>query len=223
MCGRYSITTPLEAMRALFDVESGLNLQPRYNVAPTDEVPVLRLREGERELAMMRWGLVPFWAKDRKGAARLINARADTAADKAAFREAFARRRCLIPADGFYEWKAEGKAKQPWRVEMAGRAPFAFAGLWEYWKSPEGEPLLSFTILTTDASDTLRHIHPRMPVILPREGHGRWLQAPAAELLKPWDGPALTAYEVSPRVNSVRNDDPDCLAPLPPPAQGSLL
>lgn len=223
MCGRYSITTPLEAVRALFDVQSGLNLRPRYNVAPTDEVPVLRLREGERELVTMRWGLVPFWAKDRKGAAKMINARADTAAEKPAFREAFARRRCLVPADGFYEWQTEGKAKLPWRITMPDGAPFAFAGLWEYWKSPEGEPLLTCTILTTDANDALRPIHHRMPVILPRDGYGRWLAEPAAELLKPWDGPALRAFRVSTHVNSVKNDDPECLAPLQPPAQASLL
>ena len=223
MCGRYSITTPLEAVRELFDVESGLNLRPRYNVAPTQEVPVLRMGEAGRQLVTMNWGLVPFWAKDKTIASKLINARADTAAEKPAFRHAFAMRRCLIPADGFYEWKAEGKAKQPWRIEMPGRAPFAFAGLWEYWKGGEaGEPMTTCTILTTDANAALHDIHHRMPVILAAASHERWLAEPAQDLLAPWAGEPLVTYKVSTHVNNVKNDDAECLTPLQP-AQASLF
>lgn len=223
MCGRYSITTPLEALTELFDVESGLNLRPRYNVAPTQDVPVLRLGEAGRELTTMYWGLVPFWAKDKSIGAKMINARSETAAEKPSFRQAYAKRRCLIPADGFYEWKTEGKVKQPWRITMADGAPFAFAGLWESWKDKEaGETLVSCTILTTEANDALRPIHHRMPVILPRESYAQWLAEPAQDLLKPWAGPALEAFKVSRHVNNARNDDPDCLEPLVP-EQASLL
>lgn len=212
MCGRYSITTPLEAMCQLFDVESGLNLRPRYNVAPTQEVPVVRAADGGRELTTMHWGLVPFWAKDRSVAAKMINARAETVAERPAYRQAFRSRRCLIPADGFYEWRTEGKAKQPWRLRFADGAPFAFAGLWEHWKGSDSE-LTSCTILTTTANEALRPIHPRMPVILPRTAYERWLAEPDAGLLQPWGGAPLTAYRVSRDVNNVRNDGPACFAP----------
>ena len=221
MCGRYSITTPLEALRRLFRFDGLPNLAPRYNVAPTQEAPVVRRKaEGEgRELAMLRWGLVPNWAKDRKSAAKMINARAETAAEKPAFRSAFVKRRCLVLADGFYEWQAVAGAKQPWRVVLADGAPFAMAGLWEHWRGPDGQVLESFAILTTNANDRLAALHARMPAILPADAIGVWLDQnrPAAEiaaLLRPYPSDKMTAYAVSQRVNAVLNDDAGCIAPL---------
>jgi putative SOS response-associated peptidase YedK len=220
MCGRYSITTPVEAMRGLFGFAGpGLNLQPRYNAAPTQELPVVRrVAEGDdRELVLLRWGLVPPWAKDVKIAARLINARAETVAEKPSFRAAFRRRRCLVPADGFYEWKkaAGGGQKQPFRIRLPDGGPFAFAGLWERWQAEGGEAVESFTIVTTKAAPSVRDIHLRMPVILPPAEYQHWLD-PAADaddlgaLLRPYEA-ALDTYPVATTVNNVRNDSPDCL------------
>jgi putative SOS response-associated peptidase YedK len=235
MCGRYSITTPLEAMRGLFDFEGTPNLRPRYNVAPSQDVPIVRIGEGGkgREIAQVRWGLVPGWAKDLSISAKLINARAESVAGKPSFRAAFKRRRCLVPADGFYEWRREGAAKQPYRIARPDGAAFAFAGLWESWRAPEGETIESCTILTTQANATLAPIHGRMPVVLEAGAHAPWLDAAAeAEalhaLLVPAPDALLTAYKVSPRVNNVRNDDEACLAPVdddddPAPEQGSLF
>ncbi len=221
MCGRYSITTPVEAMRSLFEFEALPNLPPRYNVAPTQEVPIVRRAEagGRRELALARWGLVPAWAKDASMAARLINARAETVADKPSFRAAFAQRRCLVPADGFYEWQKRDGAKQPYRIARADGQAFAFAGLWERW-ARGGETLESCTIITTEANARLAPIHSRMPVILRREDYEPWLATPAKEsrrllpLLAPRDDEALTAYAVSTRVNNVTNDDAAVIEPL---------
>jgi len=184
MCGRYSLTTAPEAMRALFDYENLPNLEPRYNIAPTQMVPVVRLAAaGRRELALLRWGLIPHWARDPSMGARLINARAETVAGKPAFRDAFAHRRCLVPADGFYEWRTENGRKQPFRIGIKGGGVFAFAGLWESWTAPEGaggaiapgDAVETVTIITTDANEKLRPIHHRMPVILPVEGYATWL------------------------------------------------
>ena len=234
MCGRYSITTPLEAMRGLFDFEGTPNLAPRYNVAPSQSVPIVRRREDEavREIVQVRWGLVPGWAKDLSISAKLINARAETVAEKPSFRSAFKRRRCLVPADGFYEWRRESEAKQPYRIARADGGVFAFAGLWERWEAPEGETVESCTILTTQANAALAPIHGRMPVVLEPGAYGPWLD-PAAEperlhaLLVPAPDETLTAYKVSTRVNNVRNDDAGCLAPLPgddaAPGQRSLF
>jgi len=220
MCGRYLLISPVEAMRRLFDVGGFLNLPPRYNIAPTQEAPVVRLeRDGGRELVPLRWGLIPSWVKDPSIGNRLINARGDTVADKPAFRTAFRQRRCLVPADGFYEWQARPGGKQPYRIGLADDGLFAFAGLWEWWKSREGESLETYTIITTDANDLLRPIHGRMPVIIDEGDHARWLDpktAPAAakELLNPFPSERMRAVPVSRRVNNVRNDDPDCIAPL---------
>jgi putative SOS response-associated peptidase YedK len=238
MCGRYSFTTPIEAVRRLFGVAGGGNLAPRYNVAPTQAAAVVRLDEKTppgRILDHLTWGLVPSWAKDASMAARMINARAETVAEKPAFRNAFRRRRCLVPADGFYEWRLEGGAKQPYHIGFADRRPFAFAGLWEHWMGKDGSEILSFSIVTTDANELLRPLHHRMPVILEPEGHARWLdpatEAPV-ELLHPYRGDGLGFHAVSRHVNNVRNDDPECIAPLasaaapsapPPPAQGRLI
>ncbi|MCG8360228.1 MAG: SOS response-associated peptidase [Kiloniellales bacterium] len=233
MCGRYSITSPVEALRQLFLFEELPNLQPRYNVAPTQEVPAVRLSKpeddgeeqpaGKRTLVMLRWGLIPFWAKDVKIGYKTINARAETVADKPAFREAFKKRRCLILADGFYEWRGTKDDKQAFRITLADGGPFAFAGLWESWRDKAAERRIeSCTIIVTNANDTLSAIHERMPVILSPGDHAAWLD-PAAEpetlkaLLRPLPSETVTATPVSAHVNKVANDDPLCLEPAGPP------
>lgn len=241
MCGRFSLTTPLEGLRALFGFEELPNLAPRSNIAPTQRVAAVRRgEEGARHLVELRWGLVPSWSKDLAIGARMINARGESVAEKPAFRSAFRSRRCLIAADGFYEWQppAGGKGpKQPYRIEFAGRPPFAFAGLWESWRDPadrEGAPVESCTIVTTAASEPLRWLHDRMPVILAPADFERWL-SPGSDpdalqaLLRPWPeaedayGP-LSVYAVSTAVNKVANDGPELLEPLaPPPRQESLF
>jgi len=220
MCGRFSLNAAEAELRRLFGYDGpALNLAPRYNIAPTQTTPVVTIgREGHRVLVVMRWGLIPSWAKDMTIGAKLINARADTVAEKPAFRAAFAKRRCLIPADGFYEWQAvAGKAKQPYRIHQADGAPFAFAGLWEQWQGPEAR-VLTFTIVTTDANDRLRPIHDRMPVLLAPPDYAQWLDpatpAEAARaLLRPAPNEALVAEPIGTRINNVRNDDPSCWDP----------
>lgn len=224
MCGRYSITTPVEALRGVFKFRNpSLNLQPRWNVAPTQEAPVVRLaKDGARELRMLRWGLVPFWAKDMFGAARMINARGETVAEKPAFREAFKARRCLVPADGFYEWETLGDSpsKQPLLFRMADGQPFAFAGLWERWQPKGGgEPVETFTIVNTAANAIMARYHDRVPIVLAPVDYATWLD-PSADprpLLKAPPSEWFTATRVSTRVNSVRNDDAECVAPATGP------
>ena len=234
MCGRYSLTTPVEALRNLFGFRESPNLAPRYNIAPTQEVAAVRPsgESGDRQFVTLRWGLIPSWAKDPAIGSRMINARAETVAEKPAFRSAFRRRRCLVLADGFYEWKkGDGPAKQPWRITCADAGAFAFAGLWERWEPPDGEAVESCTIVTTNAAPAIAHIHPRMPVILEPSALETWLAGDpmaATALLHPY-GAALRAYPVSRRVNNVRNDDPTLIELEGPmqasdtPVQGTLL
>ncbi len=222
MCGRYSLTAPPEAVGRLFELAGPMpNLEPRYNIAPTQAAPVVGLKpDGEtRGLAMLRWGLVPSWSDGPDSRLSMINARAETVRTKPAFRAAFKARRCLVPADGFYEWQAQGKGrpKQPHRIVRRDGAPFAFAGLWERWQPKDGEPILSFTIIVTDANELLKPIHERMPVILEPGDHEAWLGAAPEEaeaLLRPLAADRLEAYPVSPRVNSPKNDDPACIEAL---------
>jgi len=222
MCGRYSFTLPPEAIRALFRVVTGLNLQPRYNSAPTQAVPVIGLEpSGERALKMFRWGLIPRWSKEMPKGAPLINARSEGIAKSKMFGEAFHKRRCLVPADGFYEWNKDKslKDRQPWRIVDPERPAFAFAGIWEGWRNPEGEIIRSFAIVTTAANDTLSPIHDRMPVMLKSEDEDAWLDPGNAEptlqsLLAPYDPGRTEVYRVDSRVNSVKNDDPECLKRL---------
>lgn len=229
MCGRYSLTSPPEAIQRLFDLSGAVpNFGPRYNIAPTQEAPVVGLKkDGEgRGLAMLRWGLVPFWSDGPDSRYSMINARAETVRSKPAFRAAFKERRCLVPADGFYEWKPQGsgKPKQPYRIAARDGEPFAFAGLWEHWEpkeeSDEGsdrEPIKSFIIIVTGANDLLKPIHDRMPVILARGDYDRWLNADpdeAEELLQPLPEDKLRLYPVSTRVNSPKNDDEACIEPV---------
>lgn len=233
MCGRYSLTTVPEAMRALFGFENLPNLPPRYNIAPTQDVAVVRFDgEGARQLAMMRWGLIPHWAKDASMASKMINARAETVREKPSFREAVKSRRCLLPADGFYEWRTEAGRKQPFRIGMKGGAAFAFAGLWDRWTVTataaglnEGDEVDTVTIVTTTANEKLAPIHGRMPVILPPENFDGWLDPAndppvACALLKPYPPDPMAFYRVSTAVNNVRNDDPSCTAPLKTCAAG---
>lgn len=236
MCGRYSITTAPEALRRLFAVTDMLNLEPRYNMAPMQTAPVIREREGKRHMDRLRWGLVPSWAPDESRAASLINGRSETAAEKPSFRDAYAKRRCLVPADGFYEWRKVGGGKQPYRISLEAERPFAFAGLWERWDKG-AEPVETFTLLTTDADPRIEHIHHRMPVMLARpEEFARWLEGDAEEraaLLRPYGEDDLVFTPVSSRVGNVRNDDPGLIEPVaemeqdkaqaPAPRQGSLF
>ena len=224
MCGRYSLTTPAEAVRALFGYEARPNLRPRYNIAPTDAVLVVRPAkdQGPREPAMMRWGLVPWWAKDIKIGAKTINARAETVASKPAFRDAFRERRCLVAADGFYEWRKECKLRRPFRIVRRDGNPFAFAGLWDRFSPAEGEAIDSFTIITTEANALLRPLHARMPVMLDAADYDAWLDASAGApslhaLLRPFADSELAFFEVSSRVNKVANDDPSVIEPIHEP------
>ena len=225
MCGRYSLTTAPEALRRLFNFLNRPNFGPRYNIAPTQSAPVVRpAADGNgRELVMLRWGLVPSWAKELSIGAKMINARAETVAEKPAFRSAFRHRRCLVPADGFYEWRTEDGKKQPFRIGVKGGAPFAFAGLWESWTAPKdagdlaGETIETYTIITTTANEKLHPIHPRMPVILDEAAHETWLDGDAASvapLLKSYPADPMAFYRANPHVNNARNDDPTCIEPL---------
>lgn len=216
MCGRYMITSHAEAIRRLFETKGVTpNLRARYNVAPTQDAPVVRLRDSQRELAMLRWGLIPRWSEDPNIAYSTINARAETVDKKPAFRDAFKARRCLVVADGFYEWQARGKgAKQPFLISSADGEPFAFAGLWERWARGE-EAMETFTIIVTEPNALMKPIHNRMPVILPRDSYEGWLSGSAGkEMLISCPEDQLKVQPVSTHVNNPRNDDPQCIEPV---------
>jgi putative SOS response-associated peptidase YedK len=220
MCGRYVITSSPAAIRALFGYPEQPNFPPRYNVAPTQPIPIVRLNDGKRQFVLMRWGLIPAWVKDPKQFSLLINARAESVIDKPAFRAAMRRRRCLIPADGFYEWRDIGGRKQPYFVRPKKSGPLGFAGLWETWTGPNGEEMDTVAIVTTNANRTLSAIHDRMPVILPREAFDLWLDSArvdaqtAAALLLPTRDDVMEAFEISPAVNRVANDSEALIAPV---------
>jgi putative SOS response-associated peptidase YedK len=213
MCGRYAFFSPAEAVKRTFALDDCPVLEPRYNIAPTQPVPVLReTGTGRRELAMLHWGLIPSWAKDRSVGNRMINARAETLTERPAYRAAFRRRRCAVLADGWYEWQAIASGKQPWFIHARDGAPMGLAGLWETWRDPSGgEPVESCTIITTDARGPLAEIHDRMPAVLPAEGLARWLDPGCQDaselsgLLGPRDPAAFDARAVSRRVNDPRN------------------
>jgi len=239
MCGRYVIISTPAAIRALFGYAEQPNFPPRYNVAPTQPIPVVRIVDGRRSFALMRWGLLPSWVKDPKTFPLLINARGESALEKPAFRNAMRRRRCLIPTDGFYEWQAAKSAgpKQPYFVRArrdsgGARPPLAFAGLYETWTGPNGEELDTAAIVTTAANRTLTPIHDRMPVFVAPEAFELWLDCDKAEadvaacLIRPADDGLLEAYKISTAVNRVANDSEALIEPLsiaaaepqPPPA-----
>lgn len=221
MCGRFALIAPGEAIAEQFGVADVPALVPRYNIAPTQPVMAVRLASSSQkwELALLHWGLIPSWAKDMKLAARMINARSETVTEKPAFRAAFKRRRCLIPADGFYEWQKLGKTKQPIYIHASDGRLFAFAGLWETWHAADGSMIDSCTILTTTPNELMAPIHNRMPVILEPEDYDLWLNPDprpedALHLLRPYPAEKMAAYPVSTHVNSPRNDNPDCIASL---------
>ncbi len=214
MCGRFTLATPADQIAAQFQLVEAPELAPRYNIAPTQQVAAVRASDSGRELVLLRWGLVPTWAKDLSMGAKLINARAETAAEKPSFRSAMRQRRCIIPADGFYEWQAQAGGKQPFYIRLADGGSFGLAGLWENWKSPEGAWIATCTILTTAANALMQPLHDRMPVILPPEAYALWLDpalhdpAPLQALLGPYPANLMVAAPVSKAVNKVANDDP---------------
>jgi len=216
MCSRYLITSPIDALAALFGFENLPNLAPRWNVAPTQQAPVTRLVEGRRRIDQLRWGLVPAWAKDPAGGPPLINARGETVAEKPSFRDAFRRGRCLVPADGFYEWRGKGKEKRAFLAKPAG--PVAFAGIQAAWRGPDGQAIESFAIVTTSAAGPIAEIHDRSPVTIAPEDFGTWLESDAgdaATLIRPPPEDLFEVIEVDGRVGDVRQDDPGLILPKP--------
>lgn len=232
MCGRYRLAEPLK-FATFSDIRLGGRFLPRFNIAPTQRIAAV-LDEKPDEIAEVRWGLIPSWATDARIASSLINARAETVATKPAFRAAYRQRRCLVPADGFYEWQKGGAGKGPHHIYMRDGSPFAFAGLWESWRdplNPNAEPVLTCTIITTTPNTLTATIHNRMPAILPREQYAVWLanDTPAdvpAALLAPYPADEMCAHPISSRVNSPRYDDPTLIepaTPVPVPIQGDLF
>ena len=225
MCGRFTLRTPLNRLveQFLFDLQP-TDLPLRFNIAPTQPVSAVRVLDPERgrQFASLRWGLIPSWAKERSIANQLINARCETVAEKPSFRSAFRQRRCLILADGYYEWKklGTGGQKQPYYIRMRDERPFALAGLWEIWQDQDGTRLETCTVITTTANELTCAIHPRMPVILAAEDYTSWLDPQTADrdtlmhLLRPFDSTAMEAYPISSLVNNPRHDFPDCVVPV---------
>jgi putative SOS response-associated peptidase YedK len=222
MCGRYRLSRRKQILEEHFVADwDEMEWHPRYNIAPTQPVPIIRQnpKEPVREVSLVRWGLMPSWSKDSSSAAKMINARSETAATLPAFRDAMKSRRCLIPADGFYEWQKKGKAKQPFCFEVNDGKLFAFAGLWDRWKDPSGQWIKSCSILTTTANTLTSTVHDRMPVILHPDSYDLWLDPgmsnleEVSELLKPLDVELMRCYPVGTRINHVVNDDETCCAP----------
>lgn len=224
MCGRYRLTRKKEILAETFDLEDGVDWSPRYNIAPGQNVAVIRqdATKPARSSSLMRWGLIPFWAKDANVGYKMINARAETITEKPAFREPIQSRRCLIPADGFYEWVKKGNEKPPYCFALADDSIFAFAGIWDRWKNPKGESVETCSIITTSPNSLLANIHDRMPVILKRESYDIWLDPGLKKadgllgLLQPYRSESMRRYRVSSRLNSVKNDDPECAAEYKP-------
>jgi putative SOS response-associated peptidase YedK len=222
MCGRTVVKAKVHDYASMFDLLRVPDLTPNYNVAPTQLTPVVRLKPEDktREMVLLKWGLIPSWAKEAAVGNGMINARADTVADKPAFRHAFRNRRCLMVADGFYEWQKTNGKKQPYFIGMKDESPFAFAGLWERWKDPANGPVESCALITTDANELVRPIHDRMPVILPRDDYAKWLDPEVEdagklqELLVPFPAEEMKTYAVSGLVNKPQNNGPECLAPV---------
>ena len=223
MCGRFALVTEKHILELLFELDYSFDfeLKSRFNIAPTQQAPVVRLSvaEGKRELALLKWGLVPFWSKDETIGNRLINARAETVHEKPAFRDAYKKRRLLVPASGFYEWKSETGGKQPYFITAKSKELISLAGLWERWDKGSEQPLETFTILTTEPNPLIAELHNRMPVIIPPQSFGVWLDPLTGEdrlqqLLKPYPEDQLTYYPVSRLVNKPSNDLPELIEPL---------
>jgi putative SOS response-associated peptidase YedK len=221
MCGRFTLTTSAKKLAEAFsNFQPPAELTPRYNVAPSQPVAVVA-NNGQNKVDFFTWGLIPSWAKDPSVGDRMINARSETLAEKPSFRTAYRRRRCLILADGFFEWRRNpDKSKTPMYIQLESREPFAFAGLWEEWHSSEGDEILSCTIITTQPNEFMAKIHNRMPVILAREAYAQWLDPGEQKpdqlqgLLVPYPAEQMMAYPVSTLVNNPRNDTPDCISPV---------
>ena len=228
MCGRYTLISPLDDLLDVFGVpEVHFEYRPRYNIAPSQDAPVLAEDQDGRRIGLLRWGLIPSWADDPAIGSRMINARSETASEKPSFRAAFGRRRCIVLADGFFEWSRPGLAgrhtkgdgkKVPYWIHLPTQTPFGMAGLWEKWSPPDGDSIHTFTILTTEANDDLRSIHHRMPVILLPDEYRDWLSLDTSpshlrEMMAPFSGGVLDARQVSTLVNSPRNDVPECIEP----------
>lgn len=222
MCGRFVLFAPGKDVARHFGAAAPPDLEAHYNIAPTQSILILRVNPetGTREFLFVKWGLIPFWSKDERSAAKMINARLETAYQKPAFRAAFKYRRCLVPANGFYEWKRQGSKKQPFFFEAVDGQPLGFAGLFEKWKSPSGEIIHSATILTTEANELLRDIHDRMPVIVDPAHYDEWLDpriqdpATAQAALEPLPSDYMKGYPVSPQVNKSDYEGADCILPL---------
>ena len=221
MCGRYTLRTRLNQLLQIYGAQSEVELTPRYNIAPTQDVAAIRATADatSRELVLLHWGLIPSWAKDPKIGNRMINARGETVAEKPSFRAALKRRRCLVLADGFYEWRKEGKAKQPYYIHMKDEEPIAFAGLWEHWRG-NGLTIESCTIITTSANQLMSDLHDRMPVILSGNDINTWLDPQIEDadtllpMLDPYPDNEMEAYPVSTLVNSAKNERSECVEPL---------
>lgn len=217
MCGRYALTSPPAVIAERFHLLWTPEIEPHYNIAPSQAVPVVREAEAGRELAMLRWGLIPWWAQDAHIGMKLINARAETLDSKPAFRDAYRHRHCVVPADAFYEWKPVAGRKQPYCILLRDRNPFGMAGLWERWKAPDGQVVESCTIVTVDANALVAPLHDRMPLILAPADYDAWLSAGTATVPHALPAEELEAYPVSPLVSNARNDVPACLDPIAPP------
>ncbi len=219
MCGRYSLTTSEDHLVEVFDVPPvTFDYRARYNIAPSQDVPVVASDRHGTRLGLLRWGFVPAWADGSSIGSRMINARAESLLDKPAFKEAVVARRCLVPADGFYEWTKEGDRKVPYWIHAPDREPMGLAGIWERWHRGGTEPVYSMAIITVDANEGIKHLHDRMPAIVPAADRKEWLDTEtlivnALSLLKPYEG-ALEAYPVSTLVNSPANDEPGCIEPV---------
>ena len=222
MCGRYRLSRRKQLIQEYFDTADEVDWEPRYNIAPSQDVGIIRQdrEKPERRFSLARWGLIPSWARDASIGFKTINARAETVASKPAFRDAFTSRRCLLPADGFFEWSHRGKEKQPFHFGMQDDSLFAFAGLWDQWRDPNGAVIESCSILTTTPNSRLADIHDRMPVILRQEDYDSWLDPGLRDvkalggLLVSFDAAKMRRFPVSTRINSVTNDDPDCVVPM---------
>ena len=224
MCGRYTLSAPADLLHDLFELETGVEVSPRFNIAPSQEAAAVRVdsSDGSRRLDHFRWGLVPFWAKDAGIGNRMINARAETVMDKPAYRSSFRRKRCLVIATGFYEWQQTGGPKQPFFFQMIGGQPFAMAGLWDRWEKGD-EPLETFTIITTHPNEVVEPVHKRMPVILQPADYAAWLdpeqddKASLSSLLGPFPAALMEGYPVSTYVNNPANEGPRCSEPMGQP------
>ena len=219
MCGRFAVTVSPSMIADHFNLAESVEFSPNYNITPSQQIPAVWLREGERVVSLMRWGLIPHWAKDEKIGYKMINARAETLFEKPAFRAASKMRRCLIPANGFFEWQRAGKQKQPFYVTVRDQELFSFAGLWEIWQKSRDEQVISCSIITTEANTLMAPIHNRMPAIISPDKYGKWMSLDAAtedlkNLLLPFAAKKMKAYPVSQAVNNPRNNSPDIIAPL---------